>query len=105
MVLELDKLNSYYVEQEALVEKMRNDLEFWLFANGLYEQFRISKLNRFHVVLESFDVSLDESLLRDFEVVFGVACETIKECKVRDLSDGQSFVKYSYYFRQSGGIF
>ena len=105
MVLELDKLNSCYVEQQELVKKMRYDLDFWLSANGLYEQFRVSHLNRFHVVLESFDVGLDEPLLRDFEVVFGVACESIHECRVRDLDEGQSFVKYSYYFRQSGGIF
>lgn len=105
MVLELDKLNSYYVEQQELVKKMRYDLDFWLSANGLYEQFWVSKLNRFHLVLESFDVKFDEELLRDFEVVFGVACESIHECRVRDLNEGKSFVKYSYYFRQSGGIF
>lgn len=105
MVLELDKLNSYYVEQEQLVKKMREDLDFWLFTNGLQEQFKVSRLNRFQVVLQSYDVELDESLLRDFEVVFGVACESIHKCIVNELSDGVSFVKYSYYFRQSGGIF
>ena len=105
MVLEFDKLNSFYIEKEELMKQMRNEVDEWLDVNGLLDYFRIPKLSRMNIVLESVDVGLDEKLLRDFEVVFGVACESVWECRVKDFGTGETLVKYSYYFKQSGGIF
>lgn len=105
MVLELNKLYEVKNEQQNLINQMKYDVNFWLSANGLTDVFHISRLNGFYVCLESYDVALTDELLNDFEVVFGVVCESIRECSVRKLIDGTSFVKYSYYFCQSGGIY
>ncbi len=105
MVLELDRLNSYYLEQRELITKMRGDLDFWLETNGLSRNFKVSKLNSKSVVLESTDMALTDVLLKDFELVFGVTCVRICECKIDNLVSNNTFAKCSYYFTQSGGIF
>ena len=105
MVLELNRLYEIKSEEKKLTDQMKCEVNDWLVLNELNDVYSISKLNGFYVVLEGVNVALSEELLNDFELIFGVVCESICEYKVRNMFDGGSFVKYSYYFHQSGGIY
>ena len=106
MSLELGKMLMLDNQRRELMEQMKNEVKFWCSSNGLSEKYFISKLNGFHLILEGFDEPLGDELVNDFEVVFGVLCESISECKVVDVIRGGSSVKYSYCFvEDSGNIF
>ena len=95
------------MEQKELIKKMRDELNDWILSNGLSDKVSVKKVDGYssQVVLVGIDKGLDYELLSDFENVFGVVCEKIYECKIKNMQNGSEYVKYSYYFIQSGGIF
>ena len=105
MVLELDKLYELKTEQQQMITKMKEDIDFWLISNDLKGAFIISKLNGLYVCLDSYDTPLSDELLSDFENVFGVMCDSVCECNIKRVVENKEYVKYSYSFCQSGGIY